>query len=109
MGLGSLHLTSHAPVTKFKISVMDLFVRFSPPSALYQRQQGGLDWLSRPLVLYPTNDIEISDAQVHQRGTGGRQYVVFGFDDEANMLHESKQTVESGGEVAAGRDMLVWT
>ena len=76
MGLGSLHLTSHAPVTKFKISVMDLFVRFSPPSALYQRQQGGLDWLSRPLVLYPTNDIEISDAQVHQRGTGGRQYVV---------------------------------
>jgi len=35
-----------------------------------------MDGLSRPLVLYPTNDIEISDAQVHQRGARGRQYVV---------------------------------
>jgi len=26
-----------------------------------------MDWLSRPLVFYPTNDIEISDAQGHQK------------------------------------------
>lgn len=42
-----------------------LFVLISPPGALSQRQQGGWDQLSRLLVLYPTNDIEISDAQVH--------------------------------------------
>jgi len=44
---------------------LDLFVLISPPGALGQRQQGGWDWLSRPLVLSPTNDIEISDARVH--------------------------------------------
>lgn len=55
-----------------------LFVRFSPPDAHGRHQQGGMDGLSRPFVLYPTNDIEISDAQVHKRGARGRQYVVFG-------------------------------
>jgi hypothetical protein len=43
-----------------------MFVQISPPGAQSLRQQGGWDWLSRPLVLYPTNDIEISDAQVHE-------------------------------------------
>jgi len=43
----------------------DLSVTISPPSALDRRQQGGMDWLSRPLVFYPTNDNLISDAQDH--------------------------------------------
>jgi hypothetical protein len=53
-----------------------MFVQISPPGAQGLRQQGGWDWLSRPLVLSPTNDIEISDARVHEEGAGGRQYVV---------------------------------
>jgi len=54
----------------------EMFVQISPPGAQSLRQQGGWDWLSRPSVLSPTNDIEISDAQVHEEGAGGRQYVV---------------------------------
>ena len=53
-----------------------MFVQISPPGAQSLRQQGGWDWLSRPSVLSPTNDIEISDARVHEEGAGGRQYVV---------------------------------
>jgi len=53
-----------------------MYVQISPPGAQSLRQQGGWDWLSRPSVLSPTNDIEISDARVHEEGAGGRQYVV---------------------------------
>jgi hypothetical protein len=61
-----------------------MFVQISPPGARSLRQQGGWDWLSRPLVLSPTNDIEISDARVHEEGAGGRQYVVFGLLQQRN-------------------------
>ena len=38
-------------------AIYEMSVQISPPGALCQRQQGGWDGLSRPLVLYPTNDI----------------------------------------------------
>ena len=43
-----------------------MFVLISPPGALIQHQQGGWDQLSRLWVLSSTNDIYISDAQVHE-------------------------------------------
>jgi len=61
-----------------------MYVQISPPGAQSLRQQGGWDWLSRPSVLSPTNDIEISDARVHEEGAGGRQYVVFGLLQQLN-------------------------
>ena len=63
-------------INKRKICVFASVCQISPPGAQGLRQQGGLDWLSRPSVLYPTNDNKISDAQVHEEGTRGRQYVV---------------------------------
>jgi hypothetical protein len=43
-----------------------MFVLISPPGALSQHQQGGWGQLSRFRVLSSTNDIYISDAQVHE-------------------------------------------
>jgi hypothetical protein len=71
-----------------------MYVQISPPGAQSLRQQGGWDWLSRPSVLSPTNDIEISDARVHEEGAGGRQYVVLvciNLQDKERKRQERKQ------------------
>jgi hypothetical protein len=69
-----------------------MYVQISPPGAQSLRQQGGWDWLSRPSVLSPTNDIEISDARVHEEGAGGRQYVVFVC---VNLQDKSKERMKN--------------
>lgn len=55
---------------------MGMFVQISPPGALINASRVDETGCLGPLFYIPRTILKISDAQVHQRGARGRQYVV---------------------------------